>query len=118
MALSKLALLASAAGVSALVAQSPVHAVVDLASECRLPPAIDPSKDGLPHSSKLWSGKAALNKQVERHQAIVRVPSICFDDLGKIGEDKRWEPFGELHKVIEKTYPTMYVDCQLDRGMQ
>lgn len=111
MAFSKLALLASAAGVSALVAQTQTRSVgaVDIASECRLPPAIDPSKDGLPHSSKLWSGKAALKKQVERHQAIVRVPSICFDDLGEIGKDKRWEPFKELHKVIEKTYPTMSV---------
>lgn len=109
MAFSKLALLAGAAGVSALVAQNPTTSVgtVDLASECRLPPAIDPSKDGLPHSSKLWGGKAALKKQIKRHQAIVRVPSICYDDLGKIGEDKRWEPFGKLHKVIEKTYPTM-----------
>lgn len=109
MAFSKLALLAGAAGVSAFVAQGPTRSVgaVDIASECRLPPAIDPSKDGLPHSSKLWSGKAALKKQVERHQAIVRVPSICYDDLGAIGEDKRWAPFDELHKVIEKTYPTM-----------
>lgn len=104
MALSKIALLAGAASVSALVAQNPAH-TVDLASECRLPPVLDPSKDGLPSSSKLWGGKAALKKQVERHQAIVRVPSVCYDDLGKIGEDKRWKPFDDLHKVLEETYP-------------
>ncbi|KAJ4154106.1 hypothetical protein LMH87_010569 [Akanthomyces muscarius] len=117
MAFSKLALLVGAAGVSALVAQTPARSVgaVDIASECRLPPAIDPSKDGLPHSSKLWSGKAALKKQVERHQAIVRVPSICFDDLGEIGKDKRWEPFKELHKVIEKTYPTIYKRAKVEK---
>lgn len=109
MSLSKIALLAGAASVSALVAHSAANSAhaVDIASECRLPPVIDPSKDGLPHSSKLWEGKAALERQIVRHQAIVRVPSICYDDLGAIGEDKRWAPFDELHKVIENTYPTM-----------
>ncbi|OAQ97576.1 hypothetical protein LLEC1_01205 [Akanthomyces lecanii] len=104
MAFSKLALLAGAAGVSALVAQTPARSVgaVDIASECRLPPAIDP-------------GKAALKKQVERHQAIVRVPSICYDDLGEIGKDKRWEPFKELRKVIEKTYPIIYKRAKVEK---
>ncbi len=111
MAFSKLALLAGAASVSALVA-SPLAGnhqlaarTVDLNSQCNLPPSLDPSHDGLPHSDKLFSGKDALMKQVKRHQAIVQVPSVCFDDLGKIGEDKRWKPFDKLHDVLKETYP-------------
>lgn len=111
MALSKLALLAGAAGVSALVA-SPLAGsqqlsarTIDLNSQCNLPPSLDPSDDGLPHGGKLFGGKDALMKQVKRHQAIVRVPSVCYDDLGKIGEDVRWKPFDKLHSVIKETYP-------------
>ena len=109
-AFSKLALLAGAASVWALVA-SPLAGnqlsarTIDLESQCKLPPSLDPSKDGLPHSSKLFGSKDALMKQVKRHQAIVRVPSVCYDDLGKIGEDERWKPFDKLHEVIKDTYP-------------
>jgi Gly-Xaa carboxypeptidase len=112
MVFSKLALLAGAVGVSAHVAQSPTGGsvdAVDMASECRLPPAIDPSRDGLPHSYELWGDKTALSQQVKRLQAIIRVPSVCFDDLGPIGEDERWKPFDELHRVIEGLYPIMQV---------
>ncbi|TQV93174.1 vacuolar carboxypeptidase Cps1 [Cordyceps javanica] len=118
MVLSKLALLAgAAASVSALVAPRPAASssvVDDAASECRLPPPIDPSGDGLPHSSQLWGGKAALQRQVERHQAVVRVPSVCYDDLGEIGEDDRWEPFDELHRVIKKSYPAVYKHAKVE----
>ncbi|EGX95304.1 vacuolar carboxypeptidase Cps1, putative [Cordyceps militaris CM01] len=112
MAFSKLALLASAAAcVSALAVPSPVRSIIDTASdECRLPPPIDPSGDRLPHSSALWGGAAALRLQVRRHQAVVRVPSICYDDLGAIGHDGRWAPFDQLHRVLRKTYPTLNED--------
>ena len=74
-------------------------------SRCALPPALDPSGDGLPSASQLFSSDEALAKQVQRHQAIVRVPSISYDDLDDVGKDKRWEVFGELHRVLEETYP-------------
>ncbi|KAM3429867.1 hypothetical protein MY4824_008010 [Beauveria thailandica] len=115
---SKLALLAGAAvGVAAHVAQSPLGSVdaVDMASECRLPPAIDPYEDGLPHSSRLWGGRHALSLQVKRLQAIVRVPSVCYDDIGPIGEDERWEPFDELHRAIERLYPAIYRRARVER---
>lgn len=73
--------------------------------QCNLPPVLDPSADGLPSSAELFSTKEALMKQVKRHQAIVRVPSVSFDDLGDVGEDKRWEIFGKVHEVLGKMYP-------------
>jgi Gly-Xaa carboxypeptidase len=74
---------------------------------CDLPPAIDPAGDGLLSAASLFSSDEAREKQVKRHQAIVRVPSVSYDDLGKIGEDERWSPFYELFPVIQKLYPTL-----------
>lgn len=73
--------------------------------KCDLPPVLDPSKDGLPSATDLFDSKKAIDKQVKRHQAIVRVPSICFDDLGSVDTDERWKSFDELHAVVKRTYP-------------
>lgn len=111
---ARLLLLAAATGVSALipapfggVSQRPLGGG-DAASDfkCDLPPALDPATDGLPSADELFTSQDALLRQVKRHQAIVRVPSICYDDLGGFDEDKRWAPFYDLHAVLEKTYPT------------
>ncbi|OAA55724.1 Peptidase M20, carboxypeptidase S [Cordyceps fumosorosea ARSEF 2679] len=126
MALSKLVLLAGSLA-AALVAPTSARAVHDkdnnaLAAsvtsdvdECRLPPVLDPSADGLPNSDQLWGNRWALQRQVERHQAIVRVPSVCYDDLGPIGEDPRWAPFDELHRVLRRTYPALHNYAKVER---
>ena len=116
MALVKLSLLAGAAvsGVAALVpslnpgsGQRPMPSVLKSNFKCDLPPALDPSHDGSPSASDLFSSKKALKRQVERHQALVRVPSICYDDLGPFDEDDRWLPFYDVHDVLEETYPAV-----------
>lgn len=111
-------ILTSLAGASALV--PPLHNLVDqlplgrLAEsvstsnfQCDLPAAIDPAGDGMPSADELFSSDEALAKQVERHQAIVRVPSVSYDDNGEPGEDERWAPFWDLHDVLESLYPRM-----------
>jgi Gly-Xaa carboxypeptidase len=75
--------------------------------KCDLPPIISPSGDGLPAASELFSSKEALKKQVERHTAVVQVPSICFDDLGDFDTDKRWGVFYTFHDVLAETYPVI-----------
>lgn len=75
--------------------------------KCDLPPVLVPAEDGLPSANDLFSSKEAFDTQVKRHQAIVRVPSICYDDLGDVDEDKRWAPFHDLHDVLAKTYPAV-----------
>lgn len=89
--------------------QVPLHSAATSGFSCELPPVLRPGSDGLPSASDIFSSHEALTKQVERHQAIVRVPSICYDDLGSFEEDKRWEPFHKLHDVLKQTYPTLYV---------
>jgi Gly-Xaa carboxypeptidase len=75
--------------------------------KCELPPLLDPPSDGLPAAQDLFSGEKALKLQVERHSAIVRVPSISYDDNGEPLEDPRWEVFYTLHKTFELLYPNV-----------
>lgn len=115
MAMAKLSmLLAGVAGVSAYVAspagdysQGLLGSITPSRIKCDLPPILDPTGDGLPSADDLFSSKSAREQQVKRLQAIVQVPSVSYDDLGPVGEDERWAPFYDLHKVLEKTFPTV-----------
>ena len=49
-----------------------------------------------------------LRKSVERMQAAVRVRTESFDDMGPVGEDPRWDVFGEFHDFLERTFPRVY----------
>lgn len=74
---------------------------------CDLPPVLTPKGDNLPSANALFDTKDAFSTQVKRHQAIVRVPSVCYDDLDDVDKDPRWAPFYDLHDVLAKTYPAM-----------
>lgn len=76
--------------------------------ECDLSGALDPSGDGLASAQELFSSKAALKKQVDRHSALVKVPAICYDDLGPFDEDPRWKPFYDFHDVLAETFPLIH----------
>ncbi|KAF4974956.1 hypothetical protein FZEAL_8219 [Fusarium zealandicum] len=120
MMLIPLALLATVAGASVLVS-APIGAEKQKplgpgsAFECDLPPVLGPAGDGLPSADSLFSSHDAFMKQVRRHQAIVRVPSICYDDLGGFDEDERWAPFYDVHDVLAKTYPAVHKIATLEK---
>ncbi|KAK5988540.1 putative carboxypeptidase C24C9.08 [Cladobotryum mycophilum] len=117
------ALLAGAATVSAFISapieaygQRPLRSVAPASRfSCDLPPVLDPVADGLPSALELFSSEEALERQVKRHQAIVRVPSVSYDDLGAFDEDPRWKPFYELHDVLKKTYPAVHKYAKLEK---
>ncbi|KAH9904164.1 carboxypeptidase S [Xylariomycetidae sp. FL2044] len=76
---------------------------------CDLPPVIDPSSDGLPAARDLFADHKALLLQVQRHAAIVKVPSVSYDDNGEPGVDPRWEIFYTLHRTFEYLYPHIHL---------
>ncbi|KHN98941.1 Peptidase M20, carboxypeptidase S [Metarhizium album ARSEF 1941] len=126
MAFRRLSLLAAAGSASAFVSapivgdQLPLAWPLDSAKstlngKCQLPPVLDPSEDGLPSANALFSSRAALDRQVRRHQAVVRVPSVCYDDLGSFDEDARWKPFHELHRVLAETYPAVHAGATVEK---
>ena len=73
--------------------------------QCDLPPTVAPANDGLPSAQELFTSQDALTKQVERHAAIVKIPTISYDDSGEPGEDPRWNIFYELHRAFAYLYP-------------
>lgn len=75
--------------------------------ECDLSAPLDPSSDGLASAHELFGSKAALKRQVNRHTALVKVPAVCYDDLGSFDEDLRWKPFYQFHDVLAETFPLM-----------
>ncbi|KAL6904175.1 carboxypeptidase S [Trichoderma evansii] len=118
MAISKLALLL--AGVAGVIAapsygQEPLNSITPSKSQCNLPPILDPASDGLPSADELFASKSARDQQVKRLQSIVQVPSISYDDNGDVGEDERWAPFFDLHKVLEKTFPNVHKRAKLEK---
>lgn len=76
--------------------------------KCDLPTPLDPSSDGLPSAQDLFTSQDALMKQVERHAALVKVPSICYDDLGPFDQDPRWKPFYDFHDTLAQTFPLVH----------
>ncbi|KAK4089435.1 hypothetical protein Purlil1_6424 [Purpureocillium lilacinum] len=116
MALTKLSLLAGllASSVQARVPSRAAQRPLASDFQCELPPALDPSSDGLPSADELFSSEEALIRQVERHSAIVKIDSVCYDDLGPFDEDDRWLPFFDLHDALRETYPTVHERAKLE----
>ncbi|KAL4817143.1 hypothetical protein BDW67DRAFT_37510 [Aspergillus spinulosporus] len=120
MVLARFLLLANIAGASAFVLPFFGQTSIPIGAfnsdfTCDLPSALDPAGDGLPSAASLFSSDEALERQVKRHQAIVQVPSVSYDDLGEIGVDERWEPFYKLYPTIEKTYPTLHKRAKIEK---
>ncbi|KAM0421413.1 hypothetical protein ACHAPT_010767 [Fusarium lateritium] len=69
---------------------------------------IDPSGDGLLSPDDLFSGKRAVFDMVKRHQPLVQIESVCYDDLGDFDQDERWKPFGEVFGLLKELYPNVH----------
>ena len=76
-------------------------------SGCQLSRPMDPSHDGLPSSWDLFSDKDMIDTLVKRHQSLVRIPSVCYDDMGDVDDDERWGAFNEIPEHIKNTYPNV-----------
>ncbi|KAI1107611.1 carboxypeptidase S [Jackrogersella minutella] len=94
-------------------AQNVLEGVIPADFKCDIPPALDPSKDGLPAARDIFAGDEALKLQVKRHSTIVKIPSISYDDNGEPGEDPRWNVFYDLHKAFAALYPNVHL--RMDR---
>ncbi|KAG5752305.1 hypothetical protein H9Q70_005058 [Fusarium xylarioides] len=85
-----------------------VAGTADTNPKCHLPTPLNPSDDGLESSQDLFSSKKALQLMVKKHQSLVRIPSICYDDMGDLDTDDRWKPFNDIPKMLKKAYPTVH----------
>jgi Gly-Xaa carboxypeptidase len=46
-----------------------------------------------------------FDKSLKRMQGAVQIPTESFDDMGKVGEDSRWDVFIEFHDYLKKIFP-------------
>jgi Gly-Xaa carboxypeptidase len=55
------------------------------------------------------------NESAARLAGVVQIPSQSYDDLGPIGEDKRWDTMYDVAAYLEKTFPLVYSTLQLEK---
>ncbi|KAF2830316.1 vacuolar carboxypeptidase-like protein Cps1 [Ophiobolus disseminans] len=52
---------------------------------------------------------------VQRLAGAVQIPTESFDDMGKIGDDARWDIFFQFSQYLEKTFPLVHASLQLEK---
>ncbi|KAJ9657727.1 hypothetical protein H2198_004142 [Neophaeococcomyces mojaviensis] len=57
---------------------------------------------------KYIDSDAFRNVSIARLSGAVQVPTESFDDLGPVGEDKRWEIFYDFAIYLKKTFPQVH----------
>jgi Gly-Xaa carboxypeptidase len=53
---------------------------------------------------EIESGKF-FHKSLKKLQGAVQIPTESFDDMGKVGNDSRWDIFVDFHAYLEETFP-------------
>ena len=64
---------------------------------------------------KYISSKAFLNASIERMTGAVQIPTESFDDMGSIGEDKRWEIMYDFADYLKATFPVVHANMALEK---
>jgi len=59
--------------------------------------------------------EAFKNASIIRHSGAVKIPTESFDDMGVIGEDKRWDTLFEFADFLEATFPRIHNDLIFDK---
>lgn len=55
------------------------------------------------------------NETIARMAGAIQIPSESYDDLGPIGEDKRWNTMYDLASYLENTFPLVYSNLDLEK---
>ncbi|CAK7236755.1 hypothetical protein SBRCBS47491_009743 [Sporothrix bragantina] len=76
---------------------------------CVQPAALFPYEDGkLDEAYKHLSSDAFRSKTIERLSGAVQIKTETFDDLGEVGEDRRWDVFFGFYDYLEQTFPLVH----------
>lgn len=49
--------------------------------------------------------EAFFKKSVKRMQGAVQIATESFDDMGKVGNDSRWDIFKDFHAYLAEAFP-------------
>jgi Gly-Xaa carboxypeptidase len=51
------------------------------------------------------SSDAFFDKSLKKMQGAINIPTESFDDMGKVGEDPRWDIFADFHAYLKEAFP-------------
>jgi Gly-Xaa carboxypeptidase len=46
-----------------------------------------------------------FDKSLKKLQGAIQIPTESFDNMGKVGEDSRWDVFADLHAYLQGAFP-------------
>lgn len=58
---------------------------------------------------KALSSEDYRKDSADRLTGAVQIATESFDDMGSVGDDKRWDIFQDFHDYLQNTYPKMYI---------
>lgn len=86
-------------------------------SHCvQVPPLLPQEEtDELKQIYEYISSDSFRNGTIDRLSKAVQIPTESFDDMGKIGEDKRWEIMSSFADYLEKVFPRIHSKLSLEK---
>lgn len=84
---------------------------------CKQVKALWPTSDNdaLKDSFDYLSTPAFEKDSIARLAGAVQIPTESYDDLGKIGDDKRWDVFYPLHDYLKATFPAIHEKLKVEK---
>ncbi|GAB7364154.1 hypothetical protein MBLNU230_g4705t1 [Neophaeotheca triangularis] len=95
----------------------PKHSVSQ-APQCSQPPARpswSSSSQSMEEAYEHLSSSAFRNTSISRLSNAVRIPTQSYDDLGAIGEDKRWDVMYEFAEYLETAFPAVHEHFKVEK---
>ncbi|KAI0131947.1 vacuolar carboxypeptidase-like protein Cps1 [Xylariales sp. AK1849] len=88
-----------------------------LEAQCRQVEPLLPSKKtpALSKMDEYLDTAQFRNLSVARLAGAVQIPSQSYDDLGPVGEDKRWDTMFDVAAYLKKTFPLIHSTIQLEK---
>lgn len=83
---------------------------------CGQVPALwPPSNDKLQDAYDFLFTDQFENASIARLSGAVQIKTESFDDLGEIGEDKRWDVFVPFHEYLAATFPRIHSELRVEK---
>lgn len=63
---------------------------------------------------ELLSSSGFEEESIDRLSGAVQIPTMSFDDMGEIGQDKRWDIFYDFAKYLKETFPAAHEKLEVE----
>ncbi|KAK3070582.1 hypothetical protein LTR53_010214 [Teratosphaeriaceae sp. CCFEE 6253] len=86
-------------------------------SSCLQPPPLFPATtdDKLDRMLDYIGTDAFKTASILRHSGAVQIATESFDDMGPVGEDKRWDNLYAFHSYLADIFPRIHSDLQVEK---